>query len=57
MNFIIENELMQSTDISGVLLYTSDYKNGRYIQNMNASEIISVTSNDLKKLGIREKDS
>ena len=50
---IIKNELMQSTDISGVLLYTLDYKNGRYIQNSNASQKIAVTPNELEKIGIR----
>jgi|CXWL01.1.fsa_nt_gi hypothetical protein len=52
IKIIIENELVKTTFVSGVLIYSSDYRNGRFIENKNATNNIKITTNDLEKLGI-----
>lgn len=47
---IIEITLANTPHISGVLLYDSDYTNGRFIHNINANENITLSDLEIKKL-------
>lgn len=47
---IIEKEIETSNEISGVLLYHSDYTNGRYVENKNAKNKFS--KEELAKINI-----
>lgn len=46
----IENTLTNNPHISGILLYDSDYNNGRFIHNINANENIILLDNEIKQL-------
>lgn len=44
---IIEDELKPHPDISGVLIYYTDYTNGKLIQNPNVTEKTKLSESDI----------
>jgi hypothetical protein len=48
----IQDELKQYSDISGVIIFSSDLYNGRYIENEIASPGLEITESELQSSGI-----
>jgi hypothetical protein len=48
----IQNTIKRTNWLSGVIIYYSDFYNGRYIENENAANEIQVTDKELQTLGI-----
>lgn len=46
----IETILEKTNHISGILLYASDYTNGRFIHNIHADENIKLSDSEIKEL-------
>jgi hypothetical protein len=49
---VIQNDLKRYTDISGVIIFSSDLYNGRYIENKIANSAIEITESELQSSGI-----
>ena len=47
---IVESELSSSQFVSGVLVYSSDFRNGRFIENKNVLESARVIEEEVKTL-------
>lgn len=56
IKIMIVKELSKTTLVSGVLIYSSDYRNGRFVENENAPDNVKATTKDLKKLGLVIRD-
>lgn len=50
---VIQNELEKTPYLSGVIIYSSDFRNGRFIENKNAIDGSTIDKKDLVKLGLK----
>jgi len=46
----IQNTIASTHHLSGILLYDSDYGNGKFIHNINANENIKLSEDEVMKL-------
>ena len=46
----IQNTITKTPHLSGILLYDSDYSNGKFIQNINANENIELSEGEINQL-------
>lgn len=46
----IQNTITSTHHLSGILLYDSDYSNGKFIHNINANENIKLSEDEVMQL-------